>query len=162
MPPPPSLRRWLFRPAALLAFAYACWLGMEAIHEAGHALHAAVSGGRVVRVDLPLAGFSRTDVSPNPHPAFVAWGGPLWGAALPLAAWAAAAALVPHGGRVRRGVQFFAGFCLIANGAYLGAGWVDRVGDAGDLMRHGTPAWVLVAYGVVATGAGLFLWHRLG
>lgn len=93
-------------------------------------------------------------------------GGPVWGIALPVAAWAASAALVPGAGRVgravRTGIQFLAGFCLIANGAYLGAGWVDRVGDAGDLMRHGTPAWALVAYGVVATTAGLLLWHLLG
>jgi len=149
-----------------LAFGYACWLGMEAAHEAGHALHAVVSGGRVARVDLPAAGFSRTDVSPNPHPAFVAWGGPVWGTALPAGAWAACAACARRGGRaarvIRQGAQVFAGFCLIANGAYLGVGWVDRVGDAGDLLRYGVPIWALAAYGIIATGAGLLLWHLLG
>src|SRR5207237_3072572 len=38
--PVSPLYRRLVRPAALLAFAYACWLAMEAVHKAGHAAHA--------------------------------------------------------------------------------------------------------------------------
>jgi hypothetical protein len=139
--------------------AYVAWLAMMAVHEAGHVLHAWATGGRVVRVELPLLGFSRTDVSPNPRPGAVAWGGAVWGCLLPLAAWAASPRKAQ---RVRLAMQLFAGFCLIANGIYLGVGWIDGVGDAGDLMRHGTPAWVLVAFGMTATGGGLYLWHRLG
>ena len=59
-------------------------------------------------------------------------------------------------------MQFFAGFCLVANGAYLGAGWKANAGDAADLVDYGTPAWVLVVFGVVTTGAGLYLWHLIG
>lgn len=59
-------------------------------------------------------------------------------------------------------VQFWAGFCLIANGAYLGVGWTMRAGDAGDLLRHGTPVGVMVLFGAVAFSAGLALWHLLG
>jgi hypothetical protein len=139
--------------------AYITWLGMMAVHEAGHVLHAWATGGRVVRVELPLAGFSRTDVSPNPNPAAVAWGGPVWGCLLPLAAWMACPRKL-H--RVKTTSQSFAGFCLIANGVYLGVGWIDRVGDAGDLLRRGTPVWVLVVVGLFASSGGLYLWHQVG
>ena len=61
---------WLFA-------AYVAWLAMLAVHEAGHVLHAAATGGKVVRVELPLLGFSQTHVAPNPRPAVVAWGGAL-------------------------------------------------------------------------------------
>jgi len=45
-------------------------------------------------------------------------------------------------------------------GAYLGVGWIWHAGDAGDLLRLGTPAWMLVLFGVAAAAAGLVLWHR--
>jgi hypothetical protein len=68
--------------------------------------------------------------------------------------------------RIRPGVaylfRFFAGFCLVANGAYLGAVGFGGVGDAGDLLRYGCPPWVLVAFGLVAVPSGLSLWHGLG
>ena len=142
-----------------VAFLYVCWLAMMAVHEAGHVLHAWLSGGRVERVLLPWFGFSRTDLSHNPHPLFVAWGGAVWGSLIPLVLLAAAAAL-----RFRfvRWVQFFAGFCLIANGTYLAAGSFIAAGDAGDLMRHGAPQWSLIAVGVLAASAGLLFWHWLG
>ena len=68
-----SLRRLLILPTL-----YASWLTMMAVHEFGHVAHAWFSGGHVVRVIVPLLGFSRTDVFPNPSPSFVTWGGPLW------------------------------------------------------------------------------------
>ena len=153
---------WATAPVGL----YASWLAMEAVHEAGHVLHAALSGGRVAHVELPWLGFSRTDLAVNPSPRFVAWGGPVWGAAAPLLVWLLWAAAFRRRGRWEqisgRALQFFAGFCLVANGAYLGVGWMDRAGDAGDLIRRGTPVGVLILFGAVATGAGLWLWHRLG
>jgi hypothetical protein len=63
-------------------------------------------------------------LSHNPHPLVVAWAGPV----LPLAAFGIAAAKMPGAYLLRS----FAGFSLVANGAYLGA------------------------------GSGLLLWHRLG
>ena len=130
-----------------------------AVHEAGHVVHTWASGGTVSAVRIPLAGFSATEFSSNPHPHFVAWGGPVWGSVLPVAAWAAVCRFRWRG---PRSTQFFAGFCLIVNGAYLGVGWMTAAGDAGDLVAHGTPKWVLMLFGVVAGGAGLYLWHRLG
>ncbi|BBO35381.1 M50 family metallopeptidase [Lacipirellula parvula] len=154
----------------MLCLFYAAWLGMQAVHEAGHAVVAWSTGGAVTSVELPLLGISRTGVRPNPRPLAVAWAGPIVGAIVPLllmllvrrrtriSGEATAAA------RVRRQllsglVEFFAGFCLIANGAYIGVGSFERIGDAGDLLRHGSPQWLLVAFGVAAISAGLFIWH---
>lgn len=150
------MRRWW-----ILAFPvglYIGWLGMMAVHEAGHVLHARLSGGVVDRVEIPLLGFSQTFYSVNPRPHFVAWGGPVWGSLIPLILLA----LLARGPRlVRRIVQFFAGFCLVANGAYLGMGWTTGAGDAADLVALGTPLWVLIAFGICTISAGLYLWHRL-
>ena len=139
------------------------WLGMLALHELGHVLNAWASGGGVTRVDLPLVGFSQTHVSPNPHPQFVAWGGAVWGSLLPLVCWAIVRWAAPGYAFL---AAFFAGFCCLANGAYLAAGsFVGGPNDADDaheLLRHGAQAWQLVAFGVVAAAIGLSMWHGQG
>jgi hypothetical protein len=138
------------------------WYGMQLLHEAGHVLHAWLSGGRVERLVFPLVGFSRTDLSVksvNPPPQFVAWGGAIWGCILPLAGWGIARVLRQPFAFILR---FLAGFCLIANGAYLAAGSFADAGDAADLMRHGAPRAALIAFGVVTAPLGLYLWHGLG
>ena len=127
---------------------------MMIVHETGHALGAWLTGGRVDRVVLHPLAISRTDVAPNPRPLIVAWAGPAWGAAAPLLAWAL---LARTRGRLVFLARFFAGFCLIANGAYLGAAPLLAVGDAADLLALGAPLWSLVAFGAVGTGAGLAL-----
>jgi hypothetical protein len=142
--------------AALLALS---WLGMMAVHELGHVMGAVMTGGAVQRCVLHPLTISRTDVSPNPHPVAVVWLGPLVGAVLPLVALAAVPPRFAGTGTV---IQFFAGFCLIANGAYLAVGWIDRVGDCSEMLRHGVPVWSLCAVGGVAMAGGLYLWHRLG
>jgi hypothetical protein len=156
---PPAARRGprLFWVACLL---YPAWLGMMAVHESGHVLHAWLSGGKVSHVSLPLLDFSRTDLSQNPHPQFVSWGGPIWGCIIPFAAWLLTGLFTRNA--VHQLLQLFAGFCLIANGAYLGVGWITRVGDAGDLLRHGARVWDLIAFGGVTIEAGLYLWHQMG
>jgi hypothetical protein len=154
-------RRRVIAGAALVGplLLYLAWLGMMGVHELGHVLHALLSGGRVARVSFPLLGFSQTFFSRNPHPYFVVWGGPLWGSILPVLAWGT----TPRRWRsVRRAMQFFAGFCLIANGAYLGAGWLLGAGDAADLRKAGTSPAILIVFGVTAMVLGLYLWHRLG
>jgi hypothetical protein len=135
------------------------WLGMQAVHEFGHLIGAAASGGRVAHVALHPLAISRTDLSSNPHPLAVAWAGPLIGVLLPLALWACGAGLRSPGAFALR---FFAGFCLIANGAYLAVGSFDRIGDAGELLRLGSPLWSLWLFGSAAVPGGLWLWHRQG
>jgi len=136
------------------------WLGMMAVHELGHVLHAWLSGGTVVEVLLHPAAFSRTDVLPNPHPQFVAWGGAVWGCLIPLALWLAVRlAARPH----TYLAAFFAGFCLIANGFYLAVGALWPNGDdAGAILKHGGDPWQPIAFGIVAVVAGFCLWHGLG
>lgn len=135
------------------------WLGMQAIHESGHILGAWVTGGRVDHVVLHPLTISRTELSENPKPHFVVWAGPLCGIAAPLAFWALATLLWPTGAFVLR---FFAGFCLLANGLYIGAGSFDRVGDCGEMLRHGSSLWHLWLFGVATAPAGLWLWHGQG
>lgn len=131
---------------------------MQAVHELGHVLAARATGGSIVLVVLHPLAISRTDVAPNPSPLAVAWGGPIVGAAVPLLIM-----VIVRCGRgnsqVRDYAEFFAGFCLIANGAYIGIGSIDGVGDAGDLLRHGAAAWELVVFGALSSIGGLLVWH---
>lgn len=136
-----------------------CWLGMMAIHEAGHVAGALATGGRVARVVLDPLTISRTDLSHNPHPAIVAWSGPLAGVLLPLAAYGLWwYRRLPF----RYLIRVFAGCCLIANGVYLGLGSFWEIGDAGDLLRHGVAPWQLQLFGLLTLPLGLMLWHNQG
>ena len=140
--------------AALLA-----WLLMQGVHEFGHVIAAWLTGGHVERVVLHPLAISRTDVEPNPHPLIVAWGGPLFGSLAPLALWGVAAMFRLS---ITFLARFFAGFCLLTNGLYLGVGSFEGIGDAGDIMRYGSPIWTLWLFGIIAAPAGLALWDRLG
>ena len=151
----PGLRAWIF----FCLCATLAWLGMLLVHEAGHIVVAGSTGGQVVRVVLHPLAISRTDVVPNPAPLWVAWGGPVGGALVPLAVWWVARC---KSCRCTGATQFFAGYCLLANGLYLALGSFDAVGDAGDLLHLGVPHWGLLLFGFVSASAGLWLWHRLG
>ena len=152
----------LVRVIAAIAILYASWLAMMAVHELGHVVHAMCSGGKVQDVSLPLLGFSQTIVHPNPREHFVVWGGPIWGAMLPAGA---CAGLQLSGLRRRRAsafMRFFAGFCLVANGIYVGVGWAWRAGDTGEMLRLGTPLWLMIAFGAACIAGGFATWHTLG
>jgi len=135
------------------------WLGMQAIHESGHVLGALLTGGRVARVVLYPLTISRTDLDYNPHPLVVVWAGPAFGGGGPLLLWGVVAAL-----RVRWAfvLRFFAGFCLLTNGLYIGIGSFDGVGDCGEMLRHGSEPWQLWLFGALTAPVGLWLWHRQG
>ena len=144
----------------LIVFTLAdCWLAMQAVHEFGHVVGAWATVGVVAKVVLRPWTFSRTELATNPDPLVVAWAGPVLGAVLPVAAWLVAALSRLPGAYL---VRFVAGFCLVANGAYLGGGALDRLGDAGDLQRHGSPLWMPLAFAAVTVPAGLALWHGQG
>ncbi len=136
-----------------------CWLAMMDVHELGHVVGAVATGGRVEKVVLDPLTISRTDVLPNPNPLLVVWAGPIVGVLLPLgllltAKWATF--------KWAYLLQFFAGLCLIANGAYIGAGSFGRIGDAGDILRHGSPLSLLWLFGAACFPFGLYLWNGLG
>jgi hypothetical protein len=151
--------RRLHQAALIVSVVLASWLGMQAVHETGHVLGAWLTGGKVKQVVLSPLTISRTDLADNPHPLLVVWAGPLFGCLLPLIAWLMVAALRQSW---RYLLRFFAGFCLIANGAYIAGGAFEKVGDGGEMLRHGSPLGLLLAFGVVTIPGGLWLWHRQG
>lgn len=151
------MRRGLVLLAWLIAV-YAMWLGMMAAHELGHVIHAWISGERVLRVSVPLVGFSQTHLAGGRPSAFVVWGGFVWGCALPLLLTGVARAVNRGLGRP---AAIFGGFCLIANGAYLAVGGPLGTGDALDLARSGVPRWVMILLGSSGVWVGLFIWHRV-
>jgi hypothetical protein len=135
------------------------WLAMMAVHEAGHVLGALLTGGTVKMVVLHPLKISCTVLSHNPQPLLVTWAGPVLGVLIPLAVFGVAAAIRLPGAYLLR---FFAGFCLIVNGVYIGVGSIEKIYDADDMLRHGSQTWHLWLFGAVTMPLGLGLWHRLG
>ena len=135
------------------------WLGMLATHEFGHVLGAWATGGHVKKVVLHPLTISRTDVSPNPAPLTVVWGGPLVGCVLPMVVFLFCRHFQFRG---TYWFQFFAGICLIANGAYIGIGSFEGIGDAGVMLNNGSSMWHLWAFGLVALTTGLKVCNGLG
>ena len=135
------------------------WLSMQAVHELGHVLGAIVTGGHVTKVVLHPCTISRTDVYPNPHPLFVVWAGPITGVIIPLAAYLIALIFRAHYIFLFR---FFAGFCLITNGVYIGLGAIQGIADAEVMLIYGSAKWHLVLFGIFTVPLGLYLWNGLG
>lgn len=160
-------------------FLLLCWMGMQIVHEFGHVLGALMTGGRVSRVVLDPFTISRSDFAANPSPHVTVWAGPVVGSLLPvlcLSLLAGGSAATRPDGQVRTDgqsqpktgqeivmmMQFFAGFCLVGNGAYLLFGGFDGVGDCGVMRQCGTPLPVILGVGGLLTVAGFGVWHRLG
>lgn len=118
-----------------------------------------MTGGRVARVVLHPLTISRTDVADNPHPLLVVWMGPIIGVVTPTLLWLCAALLRLRGTFVLR---FFAGVCCVANGLYISLGSIDRIGDCGEMLRRGSPPWLLWLFGGVTVPFGFGLWHGQG
>jgi hypothetical protein len=135
------------------------WLLMQAVHELGHVIAAWATGGTVTKVVLHPLSISRTDVEPNPRPLVVAWSGPILGSLIPLLLWAVTEAAQQQ---TRYLWRFFCGFCLLANGWYIGIGSFGAIGDAGDLVRYGSSLWMLWLFGLVTVPAGFMMWNGLG
>jgi Peptidase M50B-like len=136
------------------------WLAMQVVHELGHVLVAHLTGAEATKVALHPLIVSRTDVAENPHPLAVVWGGPLVGSLLPLLLFALAAAFRAPGVYLLR---FFAGFCLVANGVYIGIGqFLAEGADPSVMLENGSPRWLLILFGAAAFPLGIYLWHRQG
>jgi hypothetical protein len=137
----------------------ACWLGMQQVHETGHVLAGLITGAEVQKVVLNPTSISRTDLGANPHPLLVVWAGPVFGSAFPLSIliiciWRKLTFTFV--------IRFFAGFCCIANGAYIAYGVFDAIGDAGDMLRYGSSVWQLLLFGAVTIPIGFWLWNGQG
>ena len=133
------LYQWLL----IVTFLPLCWLAMQAVHELGHVTAAWATGGRVNKVVLHPLAISRTDTTGSAHRLAVVWAGPVIGVALPLAILGLFKAARWKWDYL---AQFFAGFCLIANGAYpaparlwasatraIWSAWAVRSGACGSL-----------------------------
>lgn len=144
----------------LLAFA---WPAMMLLHESGHIAAAWATGGTVTRIVWHPLVFSRTDVVPNPSPLVVVWAGPVAGCVVPV--FGERVLTLTRSSLAYVG-QLFCGFCLLANGGYIGFGGFGAIGDAGEMLRLGSPLWLLVIFGLFTWGLGLWYWHlasfRLG
>lgn len=138
---------------------FACWWGMLLVHESGHMLAALATGGKVAGWALKPWEITMVQLSANPSPLVVTWGGAVFGAGAPLAL---AIFCTIMKWRIAPACLFFAGFCLLANGAYLAFGTFGPIGDVGDLFRHGASTWQLWLFGLTAMFLGLSAWHRLG
>ncbi len=143
----------------IVTFIPLCWFAMMGVHEAGHVLGSWLTGGEVQKVVLHPLAISRTDVEPNPQPLIVVWAGPVAGIVIPLLVWSIFNFAKLPGEYLLR---FFAGFCLIANGAYIGVGSFDRIGDAGEMLKQASPILTLWLFGVLTIPLGFLLWHRQG
>lgn len=146
--------RWVL----LVAIVPACWLGMMAVHELGHVFAAWLVGAKVERVILHPLAFSRTDVAGSNWPRLIVWMGPLVGMTMPMTLWLAARAMCLT---VTFLFQFFAGFCLLANGAYLASVLFEPVGDTADLLRLGESPVLICLFGLPCMIAGVMMWSGL-
>ena len=132
---------------------------MQAFHELGHVLGLLSTGGAVEKVVLHPLTFSRTDAAHNPRPLIVVWSGAIIGVTLPLLLWAG---IRPIGTQAGKLFRFFAAFCFIANGAYIGFG-PDSVGlDTQVMLSQGCQRWHLLLFGVPAIALGLWLLDGTG
>ncbi len=132
---------------------------MQVVHELGHVTFALASGGQIEKVVLHPLTFSRTDVSINPHPLVEVWGGAVVGTVLPLAVFIAV--------RLVNTVylplfRFFAAFCCIANGAYIGFGPNNQVLDTGIMLSLGCSRWHLLLFGIPILVFGVWLLNDTG
>jgi len=54
------------------------------------------------------------------------------------------------------------GATFAGDGAYIGIGSFGKIGDAGEMLRHGCPIWPLWLFGAACFPLGLYLWNGLG
>ena len=143
------------------------WLGMMAVHELGHVLAAWTSGGVVERIDLHPLVLSHTMLAANPCPLYVAWGGPILGCLFPLALLGIVKLFAKPYDYL---AAFFAGFCLVANGAYLGGGTFsggnaldgNTLDDGAVILNSGGEVWQLLLFALLTVPSGLWLLNGLG
>lgn len=123
------------------------WCVMTITHEAGHILGGWCSGAVLRDADLRPWRLPYSLFEPNPHPLVTLWGGPLIGVIVP----ALAAVLVR-----RNWMWFIAFFCVLANGAYLAAGWASRDPflDTQQLLEHGASRVAIGLYCLLTVGVG--------
>lgn len=123
------------------------WCVMTTTHEAGHIVAGLAGGATLVAYDLRPWSLPFSLFTPDPHPLMTMWAGPMTGVLAPTGI----AALIR-----RPWTWFIAGFCAVANGAYLATGWLtaDSWLDTTKLLEHGAWPASIVAYCALTIGWG--------
>jgi len=85
----------------------------------------------------------------NPHPLPVVWCGAISGCLFPV--WLTVRQFAEEFSHL---VQFFAEFCCVSTGAYLGVGSLESIGDAGDLIKYQCMIGYLWFFGIAMILAG--------
>lgn len=148
--PLPSLVSRIFSFVLLIA---ASWCVMTFTHESGHLVGGWLSGGELLEFDLLPWHLPHSRFHPDPQPLVTLWAGPVLGVVVPISlAWV-----------IRRNWAFFiADFCLLANGAYIAAGWIagDTLLDATRLLDQGAHPAMLVLYSLMTIPLGYVRFRR--
>lgn len=143
----------------ILCVLWASWLGMQVFHELGHVFGGVLTGAVIENVYLHPLIISHTELSQNAHPLIVVWAGPFIGGLVPLLLFFAATLFkMPFLYLLR----FFAGFCLVANGAYIALGPVEGSLDTAVILMSGGARYQTVIFGLITIPMGLYLWHNQG
>jgi hypothetical protein len=153
------MKERVYQVLLIVSFTLVSWLGFMVVHEFGHILFARLTGGSVSYVNLHPLRISWSAFAPNPHPQFTAWGGPVLGASIPLILFAIARFARAPGLYL---FQFFAGFCLVANGLYIFIDAFVRDGDSATLLHNGAVLCELLVFAALAAPIGFWLWNGLG
>lgn len=132
------------------------WWPMMAIHELGHVIGSMFSGASIERIVLWPWGISETIRTGSKAPLVDTWFGPVFGVVAPAMVYYC---FKNRGFRGRSLLGFFCGFCFVSNGLYIGVGWIDSVGDSGDLVQLGSPVELLLVFGIGCLTIGMILWH---
>jgi hypothetical protein len=147
---PVRIRQFLL----IAGLVWSSWLCMMLVHESGHVIGARFTRGQVKQVVWHPFVFSRTDVEPNPSPIVEVWAGPLVGCAIPFALFLLTK---PIRWRLKYMLSFFASFCLIANGFYIGIGSIEPIGDTRQLVHLGVSRITILAFGIVTSSIGFWM-----
>lgn len=132
------------------------WFPFMCVHELGHILSAKINHGTIEEVKLIPWEFSHTIINNSHHPLMDVWAGPIVGCFLPLVIWL----LTRNKNTIRFYTGSFAGFCFLANGLYIGLGWIDKVGDTGDIIRNNGNIASMVIFGFIACVSAFMMWHH--
>jgi hypothetical protein len=143
----------------IVTFLAFSWLAMQAVHELGHVAGAWLTKAEVTKVALHPCEISRTDLGHNPEPLVVVWAGPVLGVLLPVLVFLLAKFCRAPGVYLFR---FFAGFCLVANGAYIAFGPAEGAADTGVMIQHGSTRATMIVFGILTAPIGFCLWNQQG
>lgn len=135
------------------------WWQMQAVHEFGHLLAAVLTSEQISVVNLHPLQLSFTLLASHRYSITFLWAGPILGVLLPLFLWQLTKIMMRGWSHVFR---FFTGFCLIANGAYLGSAAFAAYGDAKGLLQHEVSIFWLLAFAVITIPTGFYLWNGQG